>query len=58
MDKSANKDTHRRNLFLTIKKHLKINSSSRDQIVSEIENDFIIHTNSSEYSKDIKNWFK
>ena len=22
------------------------------------ENDFIIHTNSSEYSKDIKNWFK
>ena len=39
------------------KKILSIFGESSPQF-KKIENDFIIHTNSSEYSKDIKNWFK
>ena len=39
-----------KNVLISIKKN--------EKYVEKIENDFIIHTNSSEYSKDIKNWFK
>ena len=39
-------------------KNVLISINKNEKYVEKIENDFIIHTNSSEYSKDIKNWFK
>jgi len=39
-----------KNVLLSVNKH--------EKYVEKKENEIIIHTNSSAYSKDIKNWFK
>ena len=39
-------------------KNVLVEINKNDKYVEKIENEIIIHTKSSNYSKDIKNWFK